>query len=274
MVDAGTLLELPKAKLLHHRAQPDNIAWIVYTSGSTGVPKGVALEHAALCTSIKAHGSAFRMDSNTRAIQFAAHTFDATIHDVFTTLILGGCVCIPSEHSRINNLTRVMDDMKVNFAMFTSTVASMLVPTEVPTLCTLLLVGEAVTPTAVGLWKDPVTIFNPYGPSECSIHSSCSKPVEEPSQALNIGGPLRCCRFWIVNPNDYHVLCPIGAPGELLIEGTNQARGYLNDEAKTKAGLVTDPAFIEGLGLPLGRRLYRTGDLVRQNEDGSLDYIG
>ncbi|EPE34341.1 Acetyl-CoA synthetase-like protein [Glarea lozoyensis ATCC 20868] len=251
---------------------PGNLAWVVYTSGSTGKPKGVMLEHRALSTALQAHGSAFGMDTNTRTIQFAAHTFDAAIQDIFTTFSKGGCVCIPSEHDRVNNLTKAMASMNVNFANFTSTVASMLVPEELPSLKTMILAGEAVTPTAVGLWSQHVTIFNSYGPSECSINSSCSKPVKEVSQASNVGLPLSCC-FWVTNTTDYNSLCPIGAPGELLIEGPIQARGYLNDKEQTNKSFVTDPGFTKKLGLS-GRRMYRTGDLVRQNADGTLTYLG
>ena len=79
--------------------------------------------------------------------------------------------------------------------------------------------------------------------------------------------PLGSC------PSD-HPLCPIGAPGELLIEGPLLARGYLNDARKTAAAFITDPAWVSRYGLGEGRRMYRTGDLVRQNPDGSFTYIG
>nr|WOZ30810.1 McfA [Coleophoma empetri] len=286
LADLNTTLITVDAKLMEHLSNqnqneslllqtevtPGNLAWVVYTSGSTGKPKGVMLEHRALSTSLQAHGSAFGMDTNTRTIQFAAHTFDAAIQDIFTTFCKGGCVCIPSEHDRVNNLTMAMVSMDVNFANFTSTVASMLVPEELPSLRTMILAGEAVTPTAVGLWSQHVTIFNSYGPSECSINSSCSKPVKEISQASNVGLPLACC-FWIADTTDYNHLCPIGAPGELLIEGPIQARGYLNDTEKTNRSFVTDPEFTKRLGLS-GRRMYRTGDLVRQNANGTLTYLG
>nr|BAN91486.1 putative FR901379 nonribosomal peptide synthase like protein [Tolypocladium parasiticum] len=261
-----------QTQVLQTEVTPRNLAWVVYTSGSTGNPKGVMLEHRALSTSLLAHGYAFGMDINTRTIQFAAHTFDAAIQDIFTTFCKGGCVCIPSEHDRVNSLTTAMVSMNINFANFTSTVASMLIPEEVPSLRTMILAGEAVTPTAVGLWSQHVTIFNSYGPSECSINSSCSKPVKEVSQASNVGLPLSCC-FWVTDAANCNYLCPIGAPGELLIEGPIQARGYLNDKEKTNASFVTDPGFTRRLGLS-GRRMYRTGDLVRQNTDGTLTYLG
>ncbi|RAH46301.1 acetyl-CoA synthetase-like protein [Aspergillus brunneoviolaceus CBS 621.78] len=252
--------------------QPHNMAWIIYTSGSTGTPKGVILEHQALSTSIEAHGAAFNMDETTRTLQFAAHTFDATIQDIITTLWAGGCVCIPSENDRVNRLTEVMSAMRVNCATLTSTVASMLVPNRIASMRTMILVGEPVTAAAVALWSPHATVLNAYGPSECSIHSSCSRPIHDAALASNIGFPL-ACTWWVVDADNHHSLCPIGAPGELLIEGPNQARGYLNDDEKTRAAFVRDPDFIPRLGLA-GRRLYRTGDLVKQNPDGSLIHLG
>lgn len=260
------------ALILDTRVAPHNMAWIVYTSGSTGTPKGVILEHHALSTSIKAHGVEFKMDHDTRALQFAAHTFDVAIHDIFTTLSVGGCVCIPSEHDRVNRLAKSIMAMSVNFATLTSTVASMLVPQKIPTVRTMILVGESVTAAVVALWSPHATVLNAYGPSECSIHSSCSQPIHDAALASNIGFPLACL-WWVVDAENPHSLCPIGAPGELLIEGPNQARGYLNDEEKTRAAFVTDPDFVRQLGLS-GRRLYRTGDLVKQNPDGSLIHLG
>ena len=73
-----------------------------------------------------------------------------------------------------------------------------------------------------------------------------------------LGAPLSSC-FWVVNPKNFNQLVPIGAPGELLIEGPLLARGYLNDETKTRDSFVTDPAFIRRHDLGSGRRMYRTG---------------
>ncbi|KAJ5810979.1 hypothetical protein N7447_010495 [Penicillium robsamsonii] len=278
-VDAESIEKLTPVDLVQTTAlirdngvAPHNMAWIVYTSGSTGTPKGVILEHRALSTSIEAHGVEFKMDNTTRTLQFSAHTFDVTIQDLFTTLWAGGCVCIPSEHDRVNRLTTSMMSMNVNFATLTSTVASMLVPQQIPSMRTLILVGEPVTAAAVALWSPHATVLNAYGPSECSIHSSCSRPMHDAALASNIGFPL-ACSWWVVQAENHHALCPIGAPGELMIEGPNQARGYLNDEEKTRAAFVTDPDFMRQLGLS-GRRLYRTGDLVKQNPDGSLIHLG
>ncbi|KAI7974044.1 hypothetical protein EIK77_005257, partial [Talaromyces pinophilus] len=253
--------------------KPENVAWVIYTSGSTGTPKGVVLEHQALCTSIQTHGSTFGMDNHTRTLQFSAYTFDVSISDIIGTLQFGGCVCVPSEEDRLGRLEEVMRDMKVNFATLTSTVAGLLRPSALPLLKTMVLVGEAVKPAVVETWLRCCIILNAYGPSECCIHSTCGQPITDKRQAAIIGHPL-AVRLWVADTLNYNHLCPIGVPGELLIEGPQLARGYLHDANKTAAAFVTDPGFVQQYGFGSGRRMYRTGDLVRQNDDGSLTFLG
>ena len=230
------------------------------------------LEHGALATSILAHGLAFGIQSQDRLSQFAAYTFDVAIQEIMTTLSLGACICIPSEHDRVNRLTPFLSGANVTIATLTSTIAAMVQPQDVSTIRTLVLMGEAVQPKVVDQWIGYTNVINAYGPSECCIHTTGNN-IQSGFQATNIGKPLASV-FWIVNPASIGQLVPLGAPGELLIEGPQLARGYLNDPAKTAAAFVTDPAFVEELGLNPGRRMYRTGDLVQQNADGSLTYLG
>ncbi|ETS86324.1 hypothetical protein PFICI_00152 [Pestalotiopsis fici W106-1] len=252
---------------------PGNAAWIVYTSGSTGVPKGVVLEHQALCSSIHAHGPRFGLDTSTRALQFAAHTFDAVIEDIFSVLVFGGCVCVPSEGQRLNELTDTIRDFNVNFVNITSTVASLIDPADVPMIKTLLFGGETVSPAVVEKWLGHAKMMNSYGPSECCVDVSCSAPIMHPRDAHTVGFPLDVS-FWVTSQSDYNRLVPVGTPGELLVEGPLLARGYLNDPGKTAEAFVWDPEFVTRLGLSTGRRMYRTGDHVQQNPDGSLIHLG
>jgi len=257
------------------RASPSNPAWVIFTSGSTGVPKGVVLEHQALCSGILAAGVRYSVTPSTRNFQFSAFTFDVSITDIFTTLAYGGCVCIPSERDRTDGIASVMNDLAVTFAVLTPTVTSLLNPESVPTsLDTIVFVGEAIKTAAVEPWVGRVKVFNGYGPAECSIYSVINGPILRPEDAPIIGSPVSN-RLWVTDPLDHNFLVPIGTPGELLIEGPALARSYLNDSEKTAKSFVLDPYFISSLHLPPGRRMYRTGDLVRQNcDDGSLVCLG
>jgi non-ribosomal peptide synthetase component F len=140
VVDAAFLEVLPAPATVGsvcNSVSPNNAAWIVYTSGSTGVPKGVVLEHKALCSSFNAHGPRVGFNADTRALQFSAYTFDNAIEDILSVLSYGGCVCVPSEKQRLNALTETIRHMNVNLLNTTSTVASLIQPTDVPMLKTL-----------------------------------------------------------------------------------------------------------------------------------------
>ncbi|KAL2867346.1 uncharacterized protein BJX67DRAFT_84592 [Aspergillus lucknowensis] len=253
-------------------ATVENSAFIIYTSGSTGVPKGVVLPHSSLCTSLHYMGARFKLGPHTRTVQFSAYTFDISIQDIYTTWHYGGCLVIISEEDRISDLASAMVRYQVNCAGLTSTVAGLIFPRDVPSLKTLVLLGEAVKPAVVEQWIDHVEVFNAYGPSECSMQASINR-LTPGCNALNIGYAFAGA-LWVVDPNDYNRLVPIGAPGELLIEGPLQARGYLNDPVKTAAAFVVDAEWMINNGFGSGRRLYRTGDLVQQDPDGSITYIG
>jgi amino acid adenylation domain-containing protein len=272
IIDGGFMAGLPETEKPHCAANADNCAFIIYTSGSTGVPKGVVLPHSSLCTSLQYMGARFKLGPHTRTVQFSAYTFDISIQDIYTTWHYGGCLVVISEEDRINGLAAAMVRYQVNCAGLTSTVAGLVFPHDVPSLKTLVLLGEAVKPAVVDQWINHVEVFNAYGPSECSMQASINQ-LTPGCNALNIGYAFAGA-LWVVDPNDYNRLVPIGAPGELLIEGPLQARGYLNDPVKTAAAFVTDAVWMIQNGFGAGRRLYRTGDLVQQNPDGSITYIG
>lgn len=180
----------------------------------------------------------------------------------------GGCVCVPSEAERFNDLAGAINRLDVNFMDITPTVASLLHPSEVPKVRGLSLGGEALTRENIDVWGKAVTLHCCYGPSECSINSVWNGNLLRSSEATNIGKSIGSVS-WVVNPSNHDRLMPVGAAGELLIEGPILARGYLNDAEKTSKAFIIDPAWTLG-----GRRMYKTGDLVRQNADGSLTYLG
>jgi amino acid adenylation domain-containing protein len=254
------------------QVSPTNPAFVLFTSGSTGKPKGIVVEHGSLCTSSRAHGTNRQVGPWTRLLQFAAYTFDVSVADIFTTLQRGGCICIPSEEERINDLPGVINRLNANYGFLTPTVAGMLDPRKVPTLKTLILGGELLTKDNVRTWAPVVRLVISYGMAECSVHDVDAVPLTPESDPANLGRPSGCL-MWIVDPEDHNKLAPIGAVGELMIEGRMVSRGYLNDEAKTDAAFITNPAWTQAQKAVANRRMYKTGDLVKYSAEGEICYV-
>ena len=269
----GSLRSSKNSKL--DAVTPANACFVIYTSGSTGKPKGVVLEHRGIATSAKYHGPLLGYESDSRVLQFASYTFDNSLAEMFTTLMRGGCVCVPSDHERLNDLAGAINRLQVTFVDITPTVATFLQPTEVPTLKRVALGGEAVTKRCVEIWSDHVSLHCCYGPSECSINSTYSGEIAKPGKATNIGHAIGSVA-WVVDPNDYHRLMPVGCVGELLVDGPIVSRGYLNLPEKTAESFITCPTWLSDFadGEVLSRRIYKTGDLVRYDSDGTLMYLG
>ncbi|KAL2134934.1 hypothetical protein VTI74DRAFT_10341 [Chaetomium olivicolor] len=252
---------------------PSDLAYCLFTSGSTGTPKGVLIQHEALCSGATMHGRAFNYNSQARTLQFASYGFDACITEIFTTLVMGGCICVPSEEQRMDKdkLTAFINEQNVNHVLLTPSVLALLDPSKVPSITTLLLGGEAPGYQLIDKWRTPTRrVMIAYGPTECTVicagHDVTDPEILRPGKS-SIGNSVGSVA-WIGDPHDHNKLVPIGAIGELLVEGPILARGYLDDEAKTNAAFVT-PAWAGG-----SRRMYRTGDLVRYQEDGTMEYLG
>ncbi|KAK1622516.1 amino acid adenylation domain-containing protein [Colletotrichum phormii] len=249
---------------------PTNALYVVYTSGSTGKPKGVVVTHEAFCSSAKGYSKAIRLNSTCRVLQYSSFSFDISMLEVFTTLMAGSCLCIPSEEDRMNNLASCISSMKVNWAMLTPTVASLMTPEEVPSLEVLCLVGEALPQAVADAWADDVKTINAYGPAECSAITIVSEPRSRGVKSISLGRPANCA-VWIVREDDQ--LASFGAVGEIVIEGPPVARGYLGDQEKTNAVFLDDPNFLRGV-VRRPMRCYRTGDLGKMNHDGTIDFLG
>ena len=272
VVEETFLKSLPASDPFDGASHPEDPGYVIFTSGSTGVPKGIVCSHKAWCTNTLAHGAAELITSQSRCLQFSAYTFDISISDIFTTLAFGGCICIPSESERMNDLAGAMTRMKVNQAALTPTVAQFLRPEAVPDLEVLKIGGEAMTPQFVQLWADKVRLMNSYGPAECTSRSSCGWVTRNADPAVigrAIGGAL-----WVTEISNHQRLAPIGAVGELIVEGHILADGYLNDEKKTQASFIDSPTWLTSAFPERAGRVYCTGDLVQYTSDGQLRFMG
>ena len=261
----------PTPSLVEPRLSPSNTAYVVFTSGSTGTPKGIMVEHRNLCTAALGLATPMRIKPSSRVLQFAAYTFDLSYGEIFVTLSQGGCICVPSEHERINDLAGAIVRMNVNTACLIPSVARTFQPKDVQCLETLLLGGEALVQESLASWGEKVNLVTLYGPSECTIWCSAQTDMTVDSPANSIGRGIGAL-LWITNPTNYDRLSPIGCVGELLIEGPVVSRGYLNAE-QTKQSFIENPSWAE-IEPGQRRRFYKTGDLVRYKSDGSVSFIG
>ncbi|KAK4133596.1 non-ribosomal peptide synthetase [Trichocladium antarcticum] len=287
VVDAQSIAALhhaaaPDEKPFASTAKPSNAAYIIFTSGTTGKPKGTVIEHAAFCTGAIAHAKAMFMGPDSRVLQFASYTFDASVMETLSCLLVGGCVCVPSDEDRMNDVAATIRDMGVTWTLLTPSVASTVKPESVPGLKTLVTGGEAMTAGHIARWGTQCALVNAYGPSECSVVATTSTKVDESHRVCNLDpctiGTAVGGRAWVVDPHTPDRLVPVGAVGELLVEGRLVARGYLNNATQTAKSFIRspkwtrDPAFPETMWLRQDN-MYRTGDLVRYNSDGSISYI-
>lgn len=247
------------------------LMYLIFTSGSTGTPKGVKISHESYTSSAFPRAKAVGYDEDSRVLDFASYAFDVSIDSMLLTLGNGGCLCIPSDEDRLNDINGAIRRMRVNYAGITPSMARILEPDVIASLSGLGLGGEAASPSDVNLWGQDARIIIGYGPCECTIGCTVNSSAATGRDYISIGTGNGAA-IWIVDPNNHEILMPVGAVGELLVEGPIVGQGYLNDPEKTAAAFIKDPKWLlEGHAEFTGRsgRLYKTGDLGKYDPDGS-----
>ncbi|KAI9701811.1 MAG: hypothetical protein M1836_001155 [Candelina mexicana] len=259
----------------HEMPSTSSTLYVIFTSGSTGIPKGVLISHRNIASALHYQVRLMGLTSETRLFDFTSYSFDVAISNTFTVLAAGGCLCIPSEDDRKNNLEQSIVSLRANALDVTPSIARLLSPSRLPQVRSLTVGGESLRPTDIELWWGKVRIYNAYGPSECTPTSTVNHSACSPEYATQIGQGAGLVT-WVVNPDNHNELLPPGCTGELLLEGPLVGRGYLDNAEKTAASFIEDPVWLlRGTpGIP-GRhgRLYKTGDLVKYNEHGALAFV-
>ncbi|OSZ99996.1 NRPS protein [Trichoderma parareesei] len=249
--------------------------YIIFTSGSTGKPKGVIITHGNYTSGAIPRAEAVGYKDTSRCFDFPSYAFDVSIDCMLCTLATGGQICVPSEEARMNDLSGAIRQSKANMVHMTPSVARVLDTDIIPSLDVLGLGGEAVSASDAAAWSQHTSLIIAYGPSECTVGCTINNQVTiSTGIGKGVGGVT-----WIVDPDDHNVLMPVGAVGELIIEGPVVGVGYLDEPEKTAEVFIENPSWlISGYnGFP-GRpgRLYKTGDLVRyeHNGSGSIEFVG
>ncbi|KAK3320382.1 hypothetical protein B0T19DRAFT_465102 [Cercophora scortea] len=257
--------------------------YIQFTSGSTGRPKGVVISHVNYTSGAVPRAEAVGYAASSRVFEFASYAFDVSIDCMLCTLSLGGTICIPSDADRMNDLGGAIRSSGANMAHMTPSVARVLDPEVISGLDVLGLGGEAVSAADAAAWsKGKTSVVIAYGPSECTVgctvNNTFSHGKDHSHKTFTTGNIGRGVGGvgWIVDPEDPARLVPLGAVGELIIEGPVVGVGYLGEPEKTAEVFINEPAWLAaGHGGVAGRRgrLYKTGDLVRYDSDGSGSII-
>ena len=254
-------------------SNPSDPVWALFTSESTGIPKTIVWEHAMLCTTFLEHAKPLMINKHSQILQFAAHVCDQSVWDMFAPLVFGGCVFIPSEQQRMNDVSSFMREARVNWAHFTPTVARHLRPADLPCLQSLVLGGEMCTSDVIDIWVSKTRLVNLYGPTETGLY--CSIAIvsdQDKSDPTNIGFQS-ACNLYLTHPSNSNILMPPGAIGEIVVDGPIVSRGYLNNP-EAQLAFISPPTWARTSSVAAERRLYRTGDLARWNNDASLQFVG
>lgn len=252
--------------------EPDALAYIMHTSGSTGVPKGVEVTHRNIVA--LALDRSWRGPAHQRVLLHSPQAFDASTYELWIPLLSGGRVVLPPGEVDAPSLRRLIGAGRVTAMWLTAGLFAALAEGDPGCLDGVREVwtgGEAVSARAVRQVMDAcpdLTVVNGYGPTETTTFATCFR-VERDfglDGGVPIGRPMDNMRVYVLDGRLRPV--PSGAVGRLYVAGVGVARGYAGRPDLTEERFLPDP-----FGSP-GDRMYATGDLVRWRSDGNLEYLG
>ncbi|WP_028936965.1 non-ribosomal peptide synthetase [Pseudonocardia spinosispora] len=254
---------------------PENLAYVMYTSGSTGVPKGAMIRHRAIANRLLWQIDMLGFGPGDAALFKAPLGFDISINEIFLPLVCGArlVVCEPGLEREVDELAALIGRQRVTFCYLTSSMLELLLGVgrqgELTCLRHVWCGGELLTPELFARFRSQVdaTLYHGYGPAEATIGVSHEIYREGHERgAVTIGKPNPNTAIYLLDEQLRAV--SVGVAGEIHLGGLPLARGYVGEPVRTAERFVADP-----FG-SAGSRLYRTGDLARWRSDGVLEFLG
>ncbi|TSC26813.1 amino acid adenylation domain-containing protein, partial [Corallococcus sp. Z5C101001] len=266
--EAAHLQTLPSDSAPASSANADTLAYVIYTSGSTGRPKGTLLPHRGLNNTARQAAAAKGLGTGRRALQYAASSFDASVWEVFSTLVSGATLVLAPRDRLLPDepLRTLLKSQRITTVTLTPSVLAQLDTAGLDALSTVVSAGEALSVELARKWGQGRTLINAYGPTETTVCATLTHGGAK-AERLTIGKPLANVRVYVLDA--LHHPAPVGVPGELYVAGEGLARGYQGRPDMTAEKFVPDP-----FSQDPGARLYRTGDRVRWLAHGELEYLG
>ncbi len=258
---------LPAATLPAVDIRPEQLFILLYTSGSTGIPKGCQLTHANLVAFCAWYQRFYDLHAEHNVAAYASYGFDACMMDMYPALTCGATVHIIAEEIRLDliALNDYFEQQHISHSFMTTQVGYQFATSiDNHSLLYLSTGGEklaSLTP------PQGYRFYNVYGPTECTIFTT-TYLVDRKMRDIPIGKPLDNMRLYIVDPQGHRL--PVGAAGELWVAGPQVSRGYLNRPEKTAEVYITNPFTTD----EKYARVYRTGDIVRYLPSGDIQFVG
>lgn len=265
-VDTETVDQLPAAAPVPDISRPEDLFILLYTSGTTGKPKGVMLTNSNLTNYTYFYAESYGICETDNIPAYASFGFDANMMDMYPTLLRGACLHVLPEEMRLDlpGIRDYFEENHITVAFLTTQLGRQFAESmQVSSLRALSVGGEALVP----LTPPSFALFNLYGPTECTV--ACTRQqVDQLYDRVPIGKSTPNTALYVVDSRGR--LAPVGVAGELCISGAQVAAGYLNRPDLTAEKFVSNPFSDD----PLLSRMYKSGDVVRFLPDGAIDFVG
>jgi tyrocidine synthetase-3 len=254
---------------------PGDLAYIIYTSGTSGKPKGAMIQHRGLVNYIWWASKTYIRNENLNFPLYTSISFDLTITSIFTPLITGNTIIVYREQERDFLLEKIIDENRVGVVKLTPShlklIREKIMDRRLSSIKCFIVGGESLEYNLAReihrKFYGGIEIYNEYGPTETVVGCMVYRfnPAEAASQTVPIGKPINNTRIYILDKEMNPV--PFGVPGELYVSGDGVCRGYLKRKELNLNKFMSNPFVPQ-------QKLYRTGDIVWMRADGTVEFLG